>query len=925
LVAETAGTTFIRSRSSDMSNGPAGGPTARRAPRACIRTLGGLTLEITEGSGTTETEARALQELASRRRKVALLLYLTGQIRPVSRELLATLFWSEDEPARARHNLTEALSHIRRAFGRDAIASRVQNVQLADSCPLDVDVRLFDAALANGEMERAAALYSGPFLDGVFLDRALGFDDWVARERARWSGRFAALCATLVPRLLSEGRSAEAGALAEQWLGEDPEDADAAIGVLRALAAPGTRTALRDAIMRYRRLETRLRAEYESEPDDRVTALSATHVAKLAALPARREADSSRVTPIESAAITTDARPHTVPAVGTTTQVSSPRRFSGIFIALAAVLVTVAAWVALRPREAASSAPVLVLVADTEDPARDPVTAASITTVLRIALAQGDRLNVVTHGRMREVLRLLRRSDSTFVDEQTALEIATRTGAGWVVIPSLARFGAQRSLSTRTLEVATGRALGADQVTAVSDDSLLSALDLVAHQLRGRLGESAGKANAPRPLPDVTTASLGALRAYTIANDYSRRRVYDSAVIAYRRSIALDSSFATAYAALGQLLHYTNQPAEGERALERALSLRSRLTEREVMRNEATQARWRPQPDSAIAIQQRWLAGHPRDSETRSSMAYDLFLGRRFAAARQAYLEVLATDSLNPLDWINLAASGKALNTESDRAVARRAYARAFALDPSLRTDVIQNNEYGSLLVRAGFPDSAAAVFRLMLNGPPGRAARGYRSLGLLALWRRDPRTAVALFDSAARAHQAMKSEALGEVRARLMLAWARGEAGDEAGARAELERARALSRNGVAEPTVLYWAGKAMARRGMTDAAREMLDTLARRAVSGNVQHESAELLLRGELAVARGELGIAVPLMERGVALDTVDVPRESLAHALRAAGQSARADSLYRTLAGALRFGTEAMLAQQSAAKQIRPNAR
>jgi Tfp pilus assembly protein PilF len=306
-------------------------------------------------------------------------------------------------------------------------------------------------------------------------------------------------------------------------------------------------------------------------------------------------------------------------------------------------------------------------------------------------------------------------------------------------------------------------------------------------------------------------------------------------------------------------------------------------------------------------------------------MAYDLFLGRRFAAARQAYLEVLATDSLNPLDWINLAASGKALNTESDRAVARRAYARAFALDPSLRTDVIQNNEYGSLLVRAGFPDSAAAVFRLMLSGPPGRAARGYRSLGLLALWRHDPRTAVALFDSAAQAHQAMKSEALGEVRARLMLAWARGEAGDEAGARAELERARALSRNGVAEPTVLYWAGKAMARRGMTDAAREMLDTLARRAVPGNVQHKSAELLLRGELAVARGELGIAVPLMERGVALDTVDVPRESLAHALRAAGQSARADSLYRTLAGALRFGTEAMLAQQSAAQQIRPNAR
>jgi DNA-binding SARP family transcriptional activator/Tfp pilus assembly protein PilF len=904
-----------------MSSGLSGQPSAPNPARACLRAFGGLTLEVANASGASDAEARALQELAGRRRKVALLLYLTGQTRPVSRELLATLFWSEDEPARARHNLSEALSHIRRAFGRDAIASRVQDVQLADSCPLELDIRRFDAALADGDLERAAALYTGPFLAGVFLDRAPGFDDWVARERARWSGRFSALCASLVPRLLAEGRPAEAGTLAEQWLEEDPEDADAAIGLLTALAAPGTRTALRDALKRYRLLKTRLHAEFESEPADAVAALSAVHKARLAALPARREADRARTTPSEPVPAALDVGQPTGPGVRVAPPTSSPRRSPIARLGVLGALVAGLAWIALRPREAAPSAPLVVLVADTEDPAPDPVTAKSITTVLRVALAQGDRLHVVTPERVREVLRLLRRSDSTFVDEQTALEIATRTGAGWVVIPSLARFGAQRSLSARTLEVATGRARAVDPITAVSDDSLLSALEVVARQLRGRLGESGGNAKAPRPLPDVTTASLGALREYTIAIDYSRRRVYDSALAAYGRSLALDSGFATAYAALGQLLHYTNRPAEGEQALVRALSLRSRLSEREAMRNEATQARWRRQPDSAIAIQQRWLAGHPRDTDTRSSMAYDLFLARRFAAAQQAYLEVLATDSLNPVDWINLAAAGNALDTDSDRAMARRAFARAFALDPSLRTDVIQNNEYGSLLVRAGFPDSAAAVFRLMLGGPSGQAARGYRSLGLLALWRHDPRTAVALFDSAARAHEVMNGESLGEVRARLMLAWARGEAGDETGARVALEQVRAVARTGVAEPTVLYWAGKAMARRGMAGAAREMLDTLARRAVAGNARHESASLLLRGELAVARGAPGVAVPLMERGVALDTVDVPRESLAHALRAAGQTARADSIDRRLAGTLKFGTEAMLAQLDAARRTR----
>jgi hypothetical protein len=170
-----------------------------------------------------------------------------------------------------------------------------------------------------------------------------------------------------------------------------------------------------------------------------------------------------------------------------------------------------------------------------------------------------------------------------------------------------------------------------------------------------------------------------------------------------------------------------------------------------------------------------------------------------------------------------------------------------------------------------------------------------------------------------------MKTESLGEVRARLMLAWARGLAGDDDGRRAELERVRALSRTGVSEPTVLYWAGKAMARGDMPEAAREMLDTLARRAVRGNQRHESAALLLRGEVALARGESRAAIPLMERGAALDSTAVPQESLAHAMRAAGATARADSIYRSLAASLRFGTETMLAQQLAARMLQQKSR
>ncbi len=889
----------------NASVSPAGGGVS---PRAALRALGGLTLEPMTSGEASDSETRALAELASRRRKVALLLYLAGQTRPVSRELLATLLWSEEAPERARHNLTEALSHIRRAFGRDAIASRVQDVELSAQCPIAFDLRQFDAAIDAGELEAAAALYVGPFLAGVFLDRAPAFDDWAAGERSRLTARFVELCRVLVPRRVAEGRHADAAMLAEQWLEEDPEDADASVALLTALAAPGTRSALRDAIERYRRLETRLQSEFETKPDDRVSALSAGHEAALAALPARRDADAVR--PVKGEPLRTAATP-----------TPSPRRFAWAVIGAAVLVLCVAAWAAFRPRTAAPSAPTWVLVADTQDPARDPVTAASVTMALSVALAQGEQLNVVSRERVRDVLRLMRRPDSTFLDEPIAIEIATRIGAGRVVVPSIARLGVQRALAARTIDVTTGRAQGVDQASAATEDALLPALDQLARELRNRLGASPRVTAQVRALPEVTTASLGALREYTTANAYSRRSAYDSAIVAYRHAIAIDSNFATAHAALGQLLYYINRPAEGERSLARALSLRARLSERETMRNEALQARWRRMPDSAIAIQQRWLAAYPLDRDTRSSLAYDLFQGGQNAAARDAYLTLLASDSLDAREWINLAAASNGLSTDADRARARRAFARAFQLDPALRTDVIQNNEYGSLLIRSALPDSAAVIFRLMLDGPPSQSARGYRSLGLLSLWRNDARGAIALFDSAARAHEATGSESLGEARARLMLAWARGEAGDTTGARSELERVRVLSRSGVAEPTVLYWAGKAMARRGMTGAAREMLDTLVRRAVVGNVRHESASLLLRGEVAVALGRTRDALPLIERGASLDATPVPQESLAFAARTAGATQRADSIYRALASSLRFGTEAMLAQQMAARALR----
>src|SRR5438105_6911691 len=78
-------------------------------------------------------------ELGKRPRKLALLAVLALARRAPTRSELAEMFWGDEDEERARHSLSDALSHLRRVLGRDAIASRREAVELATGGRLAVD------------------------------------------------------------------------------------------------------------------------------------------------------------------------------------------------------------------------------------------------------------------------------------------------------------------------------------------------------------------------------------------------------------------------------------------------------------------------------------------------------------------------------------------------------------------------------------------------------------------------------------------------------------------------------------------------------------------------------------------------------------------------------------------------------------------
>src|SRR5688572_26316088 len=152
-------------------------------------TLGRLALERSSG----EVES-GLAGLNARRRKVALLAVLALAHRPVSRDVLLEMFWGDQDETRARHSLSDAVSHLRRVLGRESLIATRSDIALAPGAPLVVDaVELAAAAEAAADrsddtvvpVDRMLAWYAGPFLDGVHLEGSVTFEHWVARERAR--------------------------------------------------------------------------------------------------------------------------------------------------------------------------------------------------------------------------------------------------------------------------------------------------------------------------------------------------------------------------------------------------------------------------------------------------------------------------------------------------------------------------------------------------------------------------------------------------------------------------------------------------------------------------------------------------------------------------------------------------------------------
>ena len=231
------------------------------------------------------TLARADAPLPLTVRKTAALLVLLALGGALPRARIVALLWPAlDEPS-GRRNLRRELARLRELGAADAVQTDGDRVALAAA--VAVDAQDFSAA---ADADTALQRWHGLPADGLELDDAAPFMDWLAGERerllARWREHMAASAAAAAAR----GEVDAALARLDRLLADDPLQERHHRQAMAWLAAAGRRE---DALARYARCRELLQSELGLAPMAETEALAAT----LRAAPAPPGAMSAATTP----------------------------------------------------------------------------------------------------------------------------------------------------------------------------------------------------------------------------------------------------------------------------------------------------------------------------------------------------------------------------------------------------------------------------------------------------------------------------------------------------------------------------------------------------------------------------------------------------------------------------------------------------
>jgi len=225
-----------------------------------------------------------------------------------------------------------------------------------------------------------------------------------------------------------------------------------------------------------------------------------------------------------------------------------------------------------------------VVVGDLRNLTGDTLFDDSLEQAFRISLEQSRYVNVVSDLKVRNTLQRMRVGAKDLTDPHVAAEVAIRDGATLVLMPMVQEIGGRMRVTAEVVSPQTGQVVFVASADGKGAESLLGNIDRVVADLRTGLGEDHDAlSRASQPLPEVTTSSLDALRAFALGQKAYSAGNFPEALRFYGEATRTDPDFALAWMGSMRALYSMERLPEAQRMLAHAISVANRLAPREEL------------------------------------------------------------------------------------------------------------------------------------------------------------------------------------------------------------------------------------------------------------------------------------------------------------------------------------------------------
>ena len=299
------------------------------------------------------------------------------------------------------------------------------------------------------------------------------------------------------------------------------------------------------------------------------------------------------------------------------------------------------------------------------DPEDKEHTGDMLADLLITSLSQTKGLEVISRERLFDIQKELK-ADAKSITPDMASEIAKRAGVTTMLLGSILQTEPQLAVTTRLIDVRSGRIINSQRVTGFSVKQMFPLVDTLAGLVRNDLSVLTAASEPLKSVSELTASSPEAFRSYTEGVELNKKFFSTEAKAAFKRAIELDSNFVMAYYGLATLNGSTTA-MEQRAAIEKAWKLRDKVTERERLTIEAAYAFGvGNDPAKAAQINETIVSKYPHEQSTYPFLASVYASSGQQDKAVEAVWKGVKADTLDKVCWNLLAYTYAGLNKRKE-------------------------------------------------------------------------------------------------------------------------------------------------------------------------------------------------------------------------------------------------------------------